>query len=92
MWLRKCTVIDLTECNANHMILSYCNLPISCGSVVGQLTLMGAVSYRLFMYISNGKFVEFRPEEHDGNLHIYKGWGLSHGNFFLASLIDHEET
>ena len=26
------------------------------------------------------------------NISIHKGWGLSHGNYFLPTLIDHEET
>jgi hypothetical protein len=33
-WLRKLTLINLTECNASHIILSYCYLPVSCNWMV----------------------------------------------------------
>ena len=32
--IKKVDLIDLTECNAIHIIPSYCNLPVSCRSLV----------------------------------------------------------
>ena len=36
IWLRKSTLLDLTENNANHSIPSHCNLPASCKSRVDR--------------------------------------------------------
>ena len=36
IWLRKSTIMDLTERNAKHMIPSYCHLPVSWRSLVDR--------------------------------------------------------
>ena len=35
-WLRKSTLLDLTERNVNHIIPLYCHLPVSCRSLVDR--------------------------------------------------------
>ena len=42
IWLRKSTLLDLTERNANHIVPSYCHLPVSCRSQVDRCGSLGS--------------------------------------------------
>ena len=42
IWLRKSTLLNLTERNANHIIPSYCHLPVSCISLVNRCGSIGS--------------------------------------------------
>ena len=49
IWLRKSTLIELTERNANHIIPSCCHLPVCCRSPVDRC---GSHRFNLFLIIS----------------------------------------
>ena len=46
--LRKSTLIDLMERNANHIIPSYCYLPVSCRSLVDRCGSSGSCKPQIF--------------------------------------------
>ena len=48
--LRKWTLLDLTERNANHIIPLYCHLPVSCRSLDAGVVPSRAVRHR-FIYL-----------------------------------------
>ena len=47
VWLRRSTLIDLTDLNANHIIPSWCHLAVSYRSLLDRLAPLGAISHRL---------------------------------------------
>ena len=54
-------ILDLTERNANHIILSYCHLPVSCRSLVDRCGSLGAVSHRFNFLILKLFFMSHDP-------------------------------
>ena len=42
IWLRKSTLLDLTVRNGNHIIPSYCHLPVSCRNLGDRCVSLGS--------------------------------------------------
>ena len=51
IWLRKSTLIDLTERSANHIIPSYCYLPVSCRSLVDRCGSPGSCKPQIYFFL-----------------------------------------
>ena len=47
-WLRKSTLIDLTQSNANPIIPSYCDLIVSCRSLVDVVAPLGSLRFYIW--------------------------------------------
>ena len=53
IWLRKSTLLDLMERNVNHIIPSYCHLPVSCRSLVDRCGSLGSCKPQIYFFNDN---------------------------------------
>ena len=49
--IENVTLIDLTERNANHIIPSYCHLPVICTSLVDRYGYLGSCKLQMYLFI-----------------------------------------